>query len=97
MTLRLTELVRDLDELLAPRNWHDYAPNGLQVQGREEVRTIVTGVTASLELIERAAAAGADTIVVHHGWFWKGEDARIVGVKQRRVARLLAAGGNLIA
>ena len=97
MTLRLTELVRDLDELLAPRNWHDYAPNGLQVQGREEVRTIVTGVTASLELIERAAAAGADTIVVHHGWFWKGEDARIVGVKQRRVARLLAAGINLIA
>ncbi|MGN1209355.1 MAG: Nif3-like dinuclear metal center hexameric protein [Duodenibacillus sp.] len=97
MTLLLSELVRDLDEWLAPRNWHDYAPNGLQVQGGNTVHHVVTGVTASLELIERAADVGADTLVVHHGWFWKGEDARIVGLKQRRVARLLAAGISLIA
>jgi dinuclear metal center YbgI/SA1388 family protein len=76
--------------LLDTARFRDYSPNGLQVQGRDEVRKIVTGVSASLALIEQAIARGADAILVHHGYFWKNEDARIVGVKHARIKRLLA-------
>jgi putative NIF3 family GTP cyclohydrolase 1 type 2 len=75
------ELLARLDDWLQPRNFQDYCPNGLQVEGRETVGTLVTGVTASLALIEAAIAANADMILVHHGYFWKGEDPCVRGMK----------------
>ena len=77
--MHIRDLVRQCDALLHPENYHDYAPNGLQVMGSEEVTRVVTGVTACLELIDRAAELNAQAILVHHGWFWKREDPRIVG------------------
>jgi dinuclear metal center YbgI/SA1388 family protein len=75
----------------------DYGPNGLQVEGRAEVRHLVCGVTASLALIEAAIAAGADAILVHHGLFWRGQDGRVTGWMKQRLARLLAADVSLLA
>ena len=91
------ELARHLDQLLDVSRIRDYCPNGLQVEGRAEVAQLVSGVTASVALIERAAAAGADALLVHHGYFWKGEDPRLVGTRKRRIELLLAAGLNLYA
>jgi len=91
------ELASYLDGLLDVSRVKDYCPNGLQVEGKAEVRRIVSGVTASLALIEAAAAAGADALLVHHGWFWKGEDGRIVGTRRRRIGALLASEANLFA
>jgi putative NIF3 family GTP cyclohydrolase 1 type 2 len=91
------ELARHLDQLLDVSRIRDYCPNGLQVEGRPEVARLVSGVTASVALIERAAAAGADALLVHHGYFWKGEDPRLVGPRKRRIERLLAAGIYLFA
>lgn len=91
------ELNRYLGELLESARYHDYCPNGLQVEGRGEIQRIVTGVTASADLIDAAAAEGADAIIVHHGYFWRGEDPRLVGTRRARIARLLAAGLNLYA
>ncbi len=84
-------------QLLDIGRFRDYSPNGLQVEGRTDIRTIVTGVSASQALLEAAAAAGADAILVHHGWFWKSDDARIVGIRQRRLKFLLERDINLIA
>ena len=86
-----------LDEFLNVANFRDYCPNGLQVEGRAEVRLVVTGVTASAALLEAAVAARADAILVHHGYFWKGEDARLTGMRRRRIATLLAHDINLYA
>lgn len=86
-----------LNNYLDITRFKDYCPNGLQVQGRVEVKKIVTGVTASLALIEAAIEADADAILVHHGYFWRGEDARIVGQKQRRLKALLQNDINLFA
>ena len=94
--MHIRDLVRQCDALLHPENYHDYAPNGLQVMGSEEVTRVVTGVTACLELIDRAAELNAQAILVHHGWFWKREDPRIVGVKGARVRRLIESGINLV-
>jgi dinuclear metal center YbgI/SA1388 family protein len=91
------ELARHLDQLLDASRVKDYCPNGLQVEGRAEVASLVTGVTASAALIEAAAAAGADALLVHHGYFWRGEDPRLVGARKRRIELLLAAGINLFA
>lgn len=91
------ELARYLDQLLEVARFKDYCPNGLQVEGRAQIEHIVSGVTASVALIEAAIEAKADAIVVHHGYFWRGEDARLVGMKRQRVARLLAADINLFA
>ncbi len=87
--MRLVELDHYTRQLLDTSRFRDYCPNGLQVQGRSEVRKIVTGVTASLALLEAAVAEGADAILVHHGWFWKNEAAPIVGVKHKRIKLLL--------
>lgn len=87
--MRLKELEHYTCALLDTERFHDYCPNGLQIEGRPEVNKIVTGVTASLALIEQAIESGADAILVHHGYFWKNEDARIVGVKQARIKLLL--------
>ncbi|MFZ3219738.1 MAG: Nif3-like dinuclear metal center hexameric protein [Rhodoferax sp.] len=86
-----------LDALLQPDRFKDYCPNGLQVEGRLEVRKIASGVTASLALIEAAIAAGADTLFVHHGLFWRGYDGRVTGWMRQRLAPLLAHNINLFA
>ena len=91
------ELARHLDQLLEVSRIRDYCPNGLQVEGRSEVTRLVSGVTASVALIERAAAAGADALLVHHGYFWRGEDPRLVGTRKRRIELVLAADLNLFA
>lgn len=97
LTVDRDELDAYLAQMLNIARFRDYCPNGLQVEGRTRIRTLVTGVTASLALIEAAVDAGADAILVHHGYFWRGEDARIIGVKQRRISRLLAHDMNLFA
>lgn len=86
-----------LDELLEVGAFADYCPNGLQVEGRAEVCRLMTGVTACQALLDEAVAWGADALLVHHGWFWRGEDAALVGIKRRRVATLLGADINLLA
>lgn len=91
------ELLSYVDELLAVGNFRDYCPNGLQVEGTGEITKIVSGVTASQALIDAAAKSGADLLLVHHGFFWKGEDPRITGMKGRRIAALLKYGMNLAA
>jgi dinuclear metal center YbgI/SA1388 family protein len=91
------ELAGVFGTLLQSDRVADYGPNGLQVEGRAEVRHLVSGVTASLALIEAAADAGADAIVVHHGLFWRGQDGRVTGWMKRRLAALLARDINLYA
>ena len=86
-----------MQALLRPEGFKDYGPNGLQVEGAHEVRHIVSGVTASLAFIEAAAAAGADTLFVHHGLFWRGQDGRLTGWLRERVARLITHDINLFA
>lgn len=96
MTDRPT-LLAALDALLQPERFKDYCPNGLQVEGQLQVRKVVSGVTASLALIEAAIAAQADTILVHHGLFWRGHDGRVTGWMRQRLALLLAHNINLLA
>lgn len=91
------ELQRYLDATLETARFRDYCPNGLQVEGRASVQRIVAGVTASQALIDAAIARGADALLVHHGWFWKGEDGRITGIRRRRIGTLLAHDINLFA
>ncbi|WP_132258497.1 Nif3-like dinuclear metal center hexameric protein [Paucimonas lemoignei] len=95
--MKRDEIDNYLAQLLNIARFRDYCPNGLQVEGRDHIGSIVSGVTASQALIEAAVDAGADAILVHHGYFWRGEDARIVGIKQRRIARLLKHDLNLFA
>lgn len=96
MTTRL-HLATTLDALLAPEKFRDYGPNGLQVEGRSEVRKIVSGVTASLAFIEAAIHADADAVLVHHGLFWRGQDGCVTGWMKRRLSLLLAHDINLFA
>lgn len=93
----LRELVDYTNGLLAIGRFQDYCPNGLQVEGRPEVGLLVSGVTACQDLIDAAIAAGADAVLVHHGYFWKGEDPCITGMKRRRLQRLLGAQTSLLA
>ena len=86
-----------LNTLLAADSFNDYGPNGLQIEGAAQVRRIVSGVTASLDLIDAAIADGADAILVHHGLFWRGQDGRLVGWLGERVRRLMAHRINLFA
>lgn len=95
--IEMAELTAYLDELLAVPKFQDYAPNGLQIEGRPEVRRLATAVTASLDALEQAIAWQADALLVHHGYFWKGENPCLVGVKQKRIRHCLAAGMNLLA
>jgi len=83
--------------LLAPERFKDYGPNGLQVEGRAEVTRLVSGVTASLALIDAAIEWQADAILVHHGLFWRGQDGRLTGWLAERIKRLMAHGINLFA
>ena len=92
-----TDLLNAFDILLEPGRFTDHGPNGLQVEGRREIRRLVSGVTASAALIDAAIDDGADAIFVHHGLFWRGHDGRLTGWLRARVARLLAADVNLYA
>lgn len=91
------DLLRAFDTLLVPERFKDYGPNGLQVEGREAVGRIVSGVTASLALIEAAVQRRADAVFVHHGLFWRGQDGRVTGWMKQRLALLLAHDINLFA
>lgn len=95
--MKREELVNYLDGLLEPANFKDYCPNGLQVEGRSEVHRVIAGVTASQALLDAAVAAGADTVLVHHGYFWKGEDGRITGIRRQRLGALIENDINLLA
>ena len=95
--MELKTLLDYTGQLLQPMRFSDYCPNGLQVEGRAEIKALVSGVSASLALLEQAAEAGADAILVHHGWFWKNEDARVLGIKQKRLKFLLEQNISLIA
>ncbi|WP_417787567.1 Nif3-like dinuclear metal center hexameric protein [Stutzerimonas xanthomarina] len=97
MAVALTTLVDEADRFLNAAKIPDYCPNGLQVEGRPQVRRIVSGVTASQALLDAAVDAQADVVLVHHGYFWKNEDARVVGMKQRRLKTLLSNDISLLA
>jgi dinuclear metal center YbgI/SA1388 family protein len=96
MTDRI-ELLQTFNALLQPERFKDYGPNGLQVEGKLQVKKIVSGVTASLALIEAAVAAQADAIFVHHGLFWRGQDGSVTGWMKKRLALLLAHDINVYA
>lgn len=92
-----TELLAYIDEALEPARFRDYCPNGLQVAGKDQIELIVSGVTASEAFLHAAIDAGADAVLVHHGYFWRGEDERVVGIKRRRLKLLLEHDINLLA
>ena len=91
------KLANKLDQVLEIHQFKDYCPNGLQIEGVEEVKKIITGVTANQALIDIAIAENADAILVHHGFFWKGESQQIVGMKYKRIKALIENGINLYA
>ena len=95
--IELAALVAYTDELLSSASFKDYCPNGLQVEGRAEVTRLVSGVTAGAALLDAALAARGDAILVHHGYFWRGETPRITGNRRTRLQRLLANDVSLIA
>jgi len=85
----ITTITTYIDGLLDSKSFDDYSPNGLQVQGKTDIRKIVTGVSATQAFIEAAIEKEADAILVHHGWFWDKEDPRIVGMKYKRLKLLM--------
>ena len=95
--VELARLLAACDAELQPARFKDYGPNGLQVEGRREVRKLVSGVTASRALIDAAIAAGADAIFVHHGLFWRGQSGTVTGWMKERLKRLLAHDVSLLA
>jgi len=97
MSVNIHELVRYCDQLLQTDRFRDYAPNGLQVEGRTGITRILTGVTASQALLDAAVEWGGDLVLVHHGYFWKGESPAVTGIKQRRLKTLLLHEMNLVA
>jgi dinuclear metal center YbgI/SA1388 family protein len=90
-------ITRYLDDLLQVSQFNDYCPNGLQIEGRKTIARLVSGVTANQALIEAAVEQQADALLVHHGYFWKGEAPCITGLKRERIARLLENNINLLA
>lgn len=97
MSVELLELVAALDVHLKVDDFKDYCPNGLQVEASRTIKKIVTGVTASQALIDQAIAVKADALLVHHGYFWKGEAETLTGMKGKRVAALMRNNISLIA
>ncbi|CAH1543213.1 radiation resistance protein YbgI [Vibrio owensii] len=89
------QLEKILNEKLSPQLIKDYAPNGMQVEGKSEIKRIVTGVTASQALIDKAIELEADALLVHHGYFWKGEPEPIRGMKGKRIRSLIKSDINL--
>lgn len=97
MAIALTTLLEEAERFLGAARIADYCPNGLQVEGRPQVRRIVSGVTASQALLDAAVEADADVVLVHHGYFWKGENPCVIGMKQRRLKTLLNHDISLLA
>jgi len=95
--MQRNEFEKQLNRLLKPAQIKDFCPNGLQIQGNDYISKVVTGVTATKALIEKAVDVGADTIIVHHGYFWKNESPVIRGMKYERIKLLLAHNINLFA
>ena len=95
--VQLKDLLNYSNNILEIERFDDYCPNGLQVEGKSEIKTIVSGVTASQALIDAAIKEKADMLLVHHGYFWKGEDSRITGLKYQRIRSLIEEGINLVA
>ncbi|MCK5640274.1 MAG: Nif3-like dinuclear metal center hexameric protein [Gammaproteobacteria bacterium] len=95
--IHLNELLQYTNTLLESDTFQDYCPNGLQVEGKDVIRKLVTGVTASQALIDAAVEQGADALLVHHGYFWKGEDPCIRGLKGRRIRTLVQNDISLLA
>ena len=91
------KLANKLDQFLEIHQFKDYCPNGLQIEGVEQVKKIITGVTANQALIDIAVEENADAILVHHGFFWKGESQEIVGMKYNRIKALIENDINLYA
>ncbi|MDF7667611.1 Nif3-like dinuclear metal center hexameric protein [Orbaceae bacterium ESL0727] len=91
------ELEKIINTRLHIHLYHDYAPNGLQVEGRSDIKKIITGVTASQLLLDQAVALNADAVLVHHGYFWKNEPQTITGIKYHRIKTLLTHDINLLA
>ncbi len=91
------ELAKELNAILNVHHFKDYAPNGLQVEGVTDIKKVITGVTASKALIDEAIKQNADAIIVHHGYFWKGEAYPITGMKYKRIASLIKNDINLFA
>lgn len=86
-----------ISNLLDCGRYNDYAPNGLQVEGKESIQRVCTAVTASDAVISQAVALNADALLVHHGYFWRGEEQVIIGMKRQRIANLLINDVNLFA
>ena len=97
MAVKLNEIVNYTNNLLTPERYRDYCPNGLQVEGKADVSRIVSGVTASQALLDKAVELQADLVLVHHGYFWKGENPVIKGLKKRRLQALLSHDISLLA
>jgi dinuclear metal center YbgI/SA1388 family protein len=95
--MNVKDLNNYLSQLLTPERFSDYCPNGLQVEGKTEINKIVTGVTASMNLLNAAYKANADAVLVHHGYFWRGEALPITGIKKQRIQYLLQHEINLFA
>ncbi|MDG2045999.1 MAG: Nif3-like dinuclear metal center hexameric protein [Halioglobus sp.] len=97
MSVALTELGMYLDQCLRTDQFQDYCPNGLQVEGRPQIAKLATGVTACQSFLNAAIDWGADAVLVHHGYFWRGEAPQVVGIKRRRLATLLINDVSLLA
>ncbi len=97
MTTDRQTLLAAFDAELQPERFRDHGPNGLQVEGRERIGKLVSGVTASRALIDAAIEAGGDALLVHHGLFWRGQDGCVTGWMKERLKRLLAHDINLFA
>ncbi|MDD4928875.1 MAG: Nif3-like dinuclear metal center hexameric protein [Gallionella sp.] len=95
--MKLIELLNYNASLLKIDQFRDYSPNGMQVEGRPDVSRIATAVTASQSVIDEAVAWGADALLVHHGYFWRNEDACVAGIKKKRIAQLLKHDVSLLA
>jgi len=95
--VQINELLEYSNNMLEISNFKDYCPNGLQVEGRREINSLITGVTASAALLDAAIEKQTDAILVHHGYFWKNGDMRIIGMKKNRLHKLLTTDTNLIA
>jgi len=93
----LTKLVSHINDILNVDKFNDYAPNGLQLEGSNKINKLATAVTASLDVIKKAVDMNADALLVHHGYFWKGEDQTITGMKKKRLALLIKNDISLLA
>ncbi len=95
--MKREELANYLGEFLNTAKYNDYAPNGIQVEGKDQIKRICTAVTASEDVITQAADWQADALLVHHGYFWRGEAPVITGIKKQRINHLLLNNMNLMA